>query len=90
MYLHYSGVSLVNVRTSLLDRESAAQEMEGLATGLQGHHSTGIEALDTDECCTNKLSGHDFNCDANMRRYRKYYKTIQQTCIGLELNNVMC
>lgn len=73
----------------LLDRGSAAVAVEGAAAGLQEDRSgvqgrAGSEAgaaveegEDEDECCTNREAGHDFNCDANMRRYRKYLRKVR-------------
>ena len=79
LYLRERGVSLVNVRTPLLERDNAGITLiDEVAAGLQDHHTTGITGRDEDECCTNRASGHDFNCDANMRRYRKYLTQIKQ------------
>ena len=72
-------MSLVNVRTPLLERDNAGITLiDEVAAGLQDHHTTGITGRDEDECCTNRASGHDFNCDANMRRYRKYLPQIKR------------
>ena len=76
LYLRERGVQLLNIRTPLLERETAGISIDEKVPGLQDHHSTGISSRDEDECCTNRNTGHDFNCDANMRRYRKYLQHI--------------
>ena len=59
------------VRTTLLERGNAGEEVAGMAGGLQDHHSTGIEETIEDECCGEEGKKDGPDCDANMRRYRK-------------------
>ena len=81
-YLNASGVSLVNVRTTLLERGNGGFELQGvkiLRGGLQDLHGQGIEeSVEADECCGEEQTGNrgGVNCDANMRRYRKYHEKI--------------
>mmetsp|Transcript_57845 Transcript_57845/g.159698 ORF Transcript_57845/g.159698 Transcript_57845/m.159698 type:complete len:137 (+) Transcript_57845:51-461(+) len=79
-YLNHSGVELFNVRTTLLERGNAGEEVAGMAGGLQDHHSTGIEETIEDECCGEEGKKDGPDCDANMRRYRKYYDRVVGVC----------
>ena len=53
---------------------------------MQDLHAVGIESVEADECCQeeNVDASRGVDCDANMRRYRKYHGKITSFVSGID------